>query len=64
MAAAAERGEVGARGAAGAGGMMPAGSGRRRDADAEHKRPSFLVEADADELFGTDQRTAPPVIGG
>ncbi|WP_242582260.1 hypothetical protein [Amycolatopsis sp. 195334CR] len=31
--------------------------------DEEHTRPSWLVEADPDALFGTDERTMPPVIG-
>ena len=32
-------------------------------AGGEHQRPSYLVEADPDSLFGTDEMTAPPVIG-
>jgi hypothetical protein len=32
--------------------------------DTEHQRPEFLVEADPESVFGTDQTTAPPVIGG
>lgn len=44
--------------------MMPLGAGRGEDEeDGEHKRPSFLVEGDPDAVFGTDQMTAPPVIG-
>jgi len=31
--------------------------------DEEHQRPSWLVEADPDDVFGTSERTAPPVIG-
>ncbi|MDT7725047.1 MAG: hypothetical protein QOI21_1623 [Actinomycetota bacterium] len=31
--------------------------------DLEHQRPDYLVEGDPDEFFGTDMRTAPPVIG-
>jgi hypothetical protein len=31
--------------------------------DVERKRPAFLVEGDQDEMFGTDEFTAPPVIG-
>ncbi|HEX4704840.1 MAG TPA: hypothetical protein VH352_22115 [Pseudonocardiaceae bacterium] len=63
------RGIAGARGAGGepgAGGGMGAGAGRgqRGKEDEEHKRASFLVEADPDSIFGTDERTAPPVIGG
>ncbi|MGW4489571.1 WXG100 family type VII secretion target [Amycolatopsis sp. NPDC004368] len=44
----------------------PAGAAGRRgeeEEDAEHRRPDFLVEPDPDALFGTDQRTIPPVIG-
>ncbi|MFC4005063.1 hypothetical protein ACFS2C_27350 [Prauserella oleivorans] len=51
----------------GAGGMgaMGAGAGRggQGSEDAEHQRPTYLVEGDPDEVFGTDERTAPPVIG-
>jgi hypothetical protein len=54
------RGGVG--GAGGMGGMGAGGHGRGED-DGEHQRPSYLVEADPDSLFGTDQMTAPPVIG-
>ncbi|WP_158888556.1 hypothetical protein [Amycolatopsis anabasis] len=64
--AAAGRG-IGAAGAAGKGGpagMGGMGAGRGKgEEDAEHQRPSFLLEGDPDEVFGTDQRTAPPVIG-
>lgn len=61
-----ESGAAGARGAAGssAGGMGGAGRGGRGQGDSEHKRASYLVEADPDSIFGTDERTAPPVIGG
>ncbi|HEY0804313.1 MAG TPA: hypothetical protein VGD84_04585, partial [Pseudonocardiaceae bacterium] len=60
------RGIAGTRGAGqpGMGGPMGAGGGGRGKDDEEHKRPSFLVEADPDSIFGTDERTAPPVIGG
>ena len=56
------------RGGAGAarGGMGMAGAGGAKGQggeDGEHGRPSYLVEGDPDEVFGTDQRTAPPVIG-
>ncbi|PWW50854.1 hypothetical protein [Actinokineospora spheciospongiae] len=63
----------GAAGAAGAGrggaagglGGMGAGGARGQGGeDDEHQRPSYLVEADPDEVFGTDEITAPPVIGG
>lgn len=61
-------GAAGAVGRGGVGGGMaggPLGGGRRGDGedDDEHKRPSFLVEGDPDAVFGTDQMTAPPVIG-
>lgn len=59
-------GAAGARGTAGQSGAggMGAGRGQRGKEDEEHKRPSFLVEADPDSIFGTDERTVPPVIGG
>ncbi|WP_410637959.1 hypothetical protein [Amycolatopsis sp. lyj-346] len=56
-------------GAAGRGGAMGPGGGLGRgqkgegDEDTEHSRPTYLVEGDPDEVFGTDMRTAPPVIG-
>lgn len=60
---AAMRGAAGGRG--GPGGMMPMGGSRANgEDDDEHNRPSFLVEADPDAVFGTDEMTAPPVIGG
>jgi hypothetical protein len=49
----------------GGGGMMgaPVGAGRgRSDDDEEHKR-KVLIEADAEGLFGSDELTAPQVIG-
>jgi hypothetical protein len=55
-----------ARGGAGAGrGGMGGGHGGRGQGedDAEHDRPSFLVEPDPHDTFGTDEVTAPPVIG-
>lgn len=57
------RGASGARsGAAGAG--MGAGGGRGQGGeDTEHERALFLQEHDPDALFGTDEITAPPVIG-
>ncbi|HVV23840.1 MAG TPA: hypothetical protein VHF06_30680 [Pseudonocardiaceae bacterium] len=60
----AAEGATGARGAAGASGMggMGAGRGQRGKDDAEHKRPSWLLEED-EGIFGTDELTAPPVIG-
>ena len=62
-----ESGAAGARGAAGSSGAGGMGAGRGRGGgggDSEHKRASYLVEADPDSIFGTDERTAPPVIGG
>jgi hypothetical protein len=49
------------RGGAGMGGA----GGRRRDEedDEQHERPSFLVEGDPDATFGSDQLSAPSVIG-
>jgi hypothetical protein len=44
--------------------MMGAGRGAKGQGDGEHKRAAYLVEADPDSIFGTDERTAPPVIGG
>jgi hypothetical protein len=57
-------GMAGGRGAGGmGGGGMGAGRGQGGEDD-EHQRPSYLVEPDPDATFGTDQMTAPPVIGG
>jgi hypothetical protein len=50
------------RSAAGLGGV-PIGAGARREDDGEHRRPAYLVEPDPDALFGSDELTAPPVIG-
>jgi hypothetical protein len=65
-----EEGALRGRGAAaagagrgGAGGPMGAGAGARDEDDEEHDRPSYLVEADPEGTFGTDELTAPPVIG-
>ncbi|GLZ38387.1 hypothetical protein [Actinokineospora sp. NBRC 105648] len=55
---------AGGRGAPGAGGMGAGGGRGQGGEDEEHQRPSYLVEADPDEVFGTDEMTAPPVIGG
>jgi hypothetical protein len=60
--AAVRGGAPGARGAAG-GGMVPAGKRGEGEEDGEHQRASYLVEGDPDAVFGTDQMTAPPVIG-
>lgn len=60
-------GGLGAGSASGRGGMGAGGMGRGQkgegDEDTEHSRPTYLVEGDPDEVFGTDLRTAPPVIG-
>jgi hypothetical protein len=58
----------GASGAASAAGRPPMAAGMGRGGgmggeDEEHQRPTYLVEGDPDEVFGTDERTAPPVIG-
>jgi len=54
----------GAGGRGGAGGMgAPRGKGKGEDDD-EHERPSYLVEGDPESAFGSDQLTAPSVIGG
>jgi hypothetical protein len=56
---------LGAGGRGGAGGQMGGmGGGRGQgEDDGEHQRPSYLVEGDPESLFGTDEMTAPPVIG-
>jgi hypothetical protein len=53
----------GAPGAPGEEGPMGGGMGGRREEDGEHKAASYLQENDPDALFGTDEMTAPPVIG-
>ncbi|MFI7675179.1 hypothetical protein [Actinophytocola sp. NPDC049390] len=55
---------AGGRGGAG-GGMAgaPRGKGDREE-DQEHDRPAYLVEGDPESTFGSDQLTAPAVIGG
>jgi hypothetical protein len=56
---------LGGRGAGMGGGMGGMGAGRGQGGeDEEHERPSYLVEPDPDSTFGTDEMTAPPVIGG
>jgi hypothetical protein len=62
--AAMAEGGAGAGGRGGSGGMPMGGAGRggRGGEDGEHKRPSWLLETD-EGIFGTDERTAPPVIG-
>jgi hypothetical protein len=46
------------------GGMVPGGKRGEDEEDDEHQRASYLVEGDPDAVFGTDEATAPPVIGG
>lgn len=51
-------------GRGGMAGMAGGGAGRGgKDEDKEHKRADFLQENDPEGLFGTDEKTAPPVIG-
>ena len=57
--AAAGRGGMGAMG-----GMGGAGGRGKGGEDGEHKRLEVLQEPDPDAIFGTDQKTTPPVIGG
>lgn len=62
--AAARGGGVGGAGGRGGMGGMGMGGGRGgRDDDGEHERPTYLVEPDPHDTFGTDEITAPPVIG-
>ncbi|MFD8497422.1 hypothetical protein [Amycolatopsis sp. NPDC059657] len=55
-------GAAGRGGPAGMGGMGR-GQGGKGEEDQEHQRPTYLVEGDPDEVFGSNARTAPPVIG-
>lgn len=50
------------RSAAGLGGV-PVGARTDGEEDGEHRRPAYLVEPDIESVFGTDELTAPPVIG-
>ena len=67
----AARGAMGGAAAAGAGargGAMPMGAmggagGRGQGAEDEEHQRKYLVEEDGNSLFGTDELTAPPVIG-
>lgn len=54
-------GGVGGRG--GMAGMAGGGAGKGKEEDKEHKRADYLQENDPESLFGTDEKTAPPVIG-
>lgn len=56
-------GAAGRGGPAGMGGGMGRGQGSKGEEDQEHQRPTYLVEGDPDEVFGSNARTAPPVIG-
>ncbi|MTD57793.1 hypothetical protein [Amycolatopsis pithecellobii] len=56
-------GRTGAAGRPGAGAGMGHGGKGKGEEDEEHQRPTWLIEPDPDEVFGTSQRTAPPVIG-
>jgi hypothetical protein len=51
-------------GRGGMGGGVGAGARGQGGEDEEHTRASFLQEDDPEAIFGTDQVTAPPVIGG
>ncbi|WP_431875586.1 PPE domain-containing protein [Amycolatopsis sacchari] len=57
------RGGAGAAGRGGMGGMGTHGGRGKGSEDEEHQRPSWLIEPDPDDVFGTTERTAPPVIG-
>ncbi|MBK1784615.1 PPE domain-containing protein [Prauserella cavernicola] len=66
MGGAAAAGAAGGAGRGMGGGMMGGmgGGGRGgKGAEDEEHQSKFLVEEDADSLFGTDELTAPPVIG-
>jgi len=57
-------GAAGRAGTSGMGGMGGAHGGKGQGGeDDEHTRPSWLVEEDPEGIFGTDEKTAPPVIG-
>ncbi|MPZ81803.1 MAG: hypothetical protein GEV28_15950 [Actinophytocola sp.] len=52
------------RGGPGMGGVPMGAAGRGRDGeDTERTRPAYLEGGDPDELFDTDEKTAPPAIG-
>ncbi|MFD2397890.1 hypothetical protein ACFSVJ_15630 [Prauserella oleivorans] len=42
---------------------MGAGAGRGQGSDDEEHQRKFLIDEDGNTLFGTDEKTAPPVIG-
>jgi hypothetical protein len=56
-------GSAAGRGGSGGMGGAPRGKGEDEE-DKEHERPAYLVEGDPESAFGSDQMTAPPVIGG
>ncbi|WAL64229.1 hypothetical protein ORV05_25070 [Amycolatopsis cynarae] len=60
-------GPAGASGAAGRAGMSGMGGGahggRGQGGEDEEHETKFLLAEDGDEVFGTDERTVPPVIG-
>ncbi len=56
------RGQGSGRGGMGGGGMGGGARGQGGE-DEEHTRASFLQEDDPEAIFGTDEVTAPPVIG-
>lgn len=55
---------AGGRGGAGSPMGGGGGAGGKGEEDTEHQAPSYLLENDPDAIFGTDEITAPPVIGG
>lgn len=55
---------AGARGGGAPMGGGAGGAGGKGEEDLEHQAPSYLLESDPDAIFGTDEITAPPVIGG
>ncbi len=56
-------GAAGEGGRGAMGGPMGGGRGSKGGEDSEHKSPHYLQENDPDSVFGTDEKTAPPVIG-
>jgi hypothetical protein len=58
-------GRGGASGPGESAGASEMGGARKGEGseDEEHQRPSYLVEGDPDDFFGTSERTSPPVIG-
>ncbi|MET7990450.1 hypothetical protein ABZU76_06025 [Amycolatopsis sp. NPDC005232] len=56
-------GAAGKAGTSGMGGMGAGGAKGGKGTEDEEHQTKYLVEEDANELFGTDELTAPPVIG-